>query len=237
LNIAIIGASGAIGSAFVKQLAADQQVSTIQAFARSKLTFSSGKVNRYFIDLEDEVSIQQAADKAAQNTALDRVIVASGLLHQGSLMPEKALKDLCAVHLQQLFAINAIGPALVAKYFLPKLSQTKPTVFAALSARVGSISDNRLGGWYGYRASKAALNMLIKTASIEMARRNPQTVVAGLHPGTVASQLSQPFQKRVPAHQLFTPDYAVAKLLMVINQLTPKDSGKLFAWDGQQISY
>ena len=124
---------------------------------------------------------------------------------------------------------------MVAKNFLPKLAKDQRAVFAALSARVGSISDNQLGGWYSYRASKAALNMIIKNLSIEMKMRYKQTIIVGLHPGTVDSRLSKPFQANVPAGKLFTADYAVAKMLEVINTLTPENSGKCYAWDGKEI--
>lgn len=124
---------------------------------------------------------------------------------------------------------------MVAKHFLPKLAKDQRAVFAALSARVGSISDNQLGGWYSYRASKAALNMIIKNLSIEMKMRYKQAIIVGLHPGTVDSRLSKPFQANVPAGKLFTADYAVAKMLEVINTLTPENSGKYYAWDGKEI--
>jgi NAD(P)-dependent dehydrogenase (short-subunit alcohol dehydrogenase family) len=130
---------------------------------------------------------------------------------------------------------NTVVPALVAKYFLPKLSKTNRSVFAALSARVGSISDNRLGGWYAYRASKAALNMIIKTAAIEMQRVNKHAIVVGLHPGTVDSALSKPFQARVPEDRLFTPAYAADRLITVLGQLQPADTGQCWDWQGLPI--
>lgn len=126
-------------------------------------------------------------------------------------------------------------PALVAKHFLPLLARDRKSVFAALSARVGSISDNQLGGWHAYRASKAALNMLLRTFAIELARRNPRAVCVGLHPGTVDTGLSAPFQANVPEGKLFTPDFAAARLLEVVDRLKPDDSGHVFAWDGQLI--
>jgi NAD(P)-dependent dehydrogenase (short-subunit alcohol dehydrogenase family) len=131
--------------------------------------------------------------------------------------------------------VNAIGPALVAKHFLPLLARGRSTAFAALSARVGSISDNRLGGWYGYRASKAALNMLIKTLSIELARTRPEAVCVALHPGTVDTRLSGPFQRSVAPDQLFTPEVSGRHLLRVLERLVPSDSGGCFAWNGKAI--
>ena len=163
------------------------------------------------------------------------VIVATGILHDGELMPEKSQKELSAEKFHRLFEINTIVPALVAKHFIPKLNREKRSVFAALSARVGSISDNQLGGWYAYRASKAALNMIIKNAAIEISRRNKKAIIVGLHPGTVDSNLSKPFQGNVPDGKLFTPKYSVQKLLVILTTLTSKQSGKCFAWDGKEI--
>jgi NAD(P)-dependent dehydrogenase (short-subunit alcohol dehydrogenase family) len=164
------------------------------------------------------------------------VIVATGLLHDGELVPEKSLRDLSAEKFLRLFEVNTILPALVGKYFLPKLNRENKSIFAALSARVGSISDNQLGGWYAYRASKAALNMIIKNAAIEIGRQNKQAVIVGLHPGTVDSRLSKPFQSNVADGQLFTPAFSAQKLLEVLETLTQEKSGKCFAWDGQEIT-
>ena len=134
------------------------------------------------------------------------------------------------------YQINAIGPALVAKHFLPLLATDRKAVFAALSARVGSIGNNRLGGWYAYRASKAALNMILKTLSIELARRNPSAICVGLHPGTVDTRLSGPFQRGVPGDKLFSPHRSAPCLLKVINALSPGQSGRVLAWDGKPIA-
>ena len=186
------------------------------------------------LDLEDEATITEAANSIAE--PLDLVIVASGILWRGeALRPEKTMRELDAHNLSRLFAVNATGPALVAKHFLPKLRRKSKTVFAALSARVGSISDNRLGGWYAYRASKAALNMLLKSLAIEHARRFPDSVVAGLHPGTVDTPLSRPYTSRTPRERLFDADASARYLLSVIDGLRPEDSGCVFAWDGSRI--
>jgi NAD(P)-dependent dehydrogenase (short-subunit alcohol dehydrogenase family) len=137
----------------------------------------------------------------------------------------------------ELFAINAIGPALIAKHALPLLRKPGRSVFAALSARVGSIGDNRLGGWHSYRASKAALNMLVRNFALELTRRNPEAIAVTLHPGTVDTGLSEPFQRGVMAGKLFTPDFAAEQLLSVIEALTSTGSGKLYAWDGSEIPF
>jgi NAD(P)-dependent dehydrogenase (short-subunit alcohol dehydrogenase family) len=165
------------------------------------------------------------------------VIVATGLLHAGERGPEKAMRELDPAWLAETYAINAIGPALVAKHFLPIMPRTGRAVFAALSARVGSISDNKLGGWHGYRASKAALNMLMRGIAIEEKRRNDRTIVVTLHPGTVDTALSRPFQGNVQAGRLFTPDRAALQLLDTIEELKAPDSGKLFDFEGKEVPF
>jgi len=221
----VVGASGGIGAALVTALA--EEGVAVRGFARS---FEGADR----IDLLDEDSIAAAA--ASLSAAPDLVFVATGLLHDGDRGPEKSMAALDPAWLARQYAVNAIGPALVAKYFLPRMPKTGRCVFAALSARVGSISDNRLGGWYGYRAAKAALNQLIRTIAVEERRRNDRSIVVGLHPGTVATALSKPFQAGVRADQLFMPDRAAVQLLDVIDGLKAPDSGKLFGWDGAEIA-
>jgi NAD(P)-dependent dehydrogenase (short-subunit alcohol dehydrogenase family) len=226
LNIAVIGGAGAIGGALIAQLSQLYPHATVFAFSRS---------GAHSIDYSSEESIAAAAALAAQGKPLDLVIVATGLLHDGALQPEKSLRDLTADKFARIFAANTITPALVAKHFIPKLNKTQPAVFAALSARVGSISDNQLGGWYAYRASKAALNMVIKNAAIEVGRSNRNAIIVGLHPGTVDSALSQPFKANVAADHLFSPAYAAQQLCAVLASLSPAQTGKVFAWDGEEI--
>lgn len=221
----VVGASGGIGAALVAALA--EEGVAVRGFARS---FEGADR----IDLLDEDSIAAAA--ASLSAPPDLVFVATGLLHDGDRGPEKSMAALDPAWLARQYAVNAIGPALVAKYFLPRMPKTGRCVFAALSARVGSISDNRLGGWYGYRAAKAALNQLIRTIAVEERRRNDRSIVVGLHPGTVATALSKPFQAGVRADQLFMPDRAAVQLLDVIDGLKAPDSGKLFGWDGAEIA-
>ncbi|MBC6414278.1 MAG: SDR family NAD(P)-dependent oxidoreductase [Chromatiales bacterium] len=234
-NIAVIGCSGAIGNAFAKHLSVAHPQAVIHAFSRHKPKNVLPKVIYHTMNYHSEASIAESASVAAKENLLDMVIVATGILHDDTLMPEKSLKELSADKFQRLFTINTIIPALLAKHFLPKLNKTSYSIFAALSARIGSISDNRLGGWYAYRASKAALNMVIKNAAIEIARSNKQAIIVGLHPGTVDSNLSKPFQRSVPDGQLFSSEYSVQKMLAVLATLTPQQSGKCFAWDGKEI--
>lgn len=224
-NAVVIGASGGIGAALVRALAEEDV--PVRGFARS---FSG----RDRLDLEDEASIAAAAASLAGAPTL--VIVATGLLHGDDHGPEKSMAALDPAWLARQFAVNAIGPALVAKHFLSRMPKTGRCVFAALSARVGSIADNKLGGWYGYRAAKAALNQLVRTLAIEERRRNDRSIVVGLHPGTVDTTLSKPFKAQVRTDQLFAPDRAAVQLLDVIDGLKAPDSGKLFAWDGVEIA-
>ena len=234
LNIAIIGGSGGIGSALT-ELLSKRPTNTVFSFSRSEVISNSANLITARIDYEYEESIAAAAAVASQQDSLDLVLVATGILHHNSINPEKSLRDLCTTNFEHNFLVNTIGPALVAKHFLPKLRRDRRAVFAALSARVGSISDNRLGGWYAYRASKASLNMVIKTASIEVARSRKRAIVVGLHPGTVATDLSKPFQRGVPKQKLFSPSYSANKLISVLEGLSTDDSGKVFAWDGCEI--
>ena len=220
----VIGASGGIGAAVVRRLEASGRFAVVHALSRAGTAF----------DLEDEASIAAAAVAVAEGPPPALVFVATGVLHHG-FEPERSWRALDAEHLLRDYRINAVGPALVAKHFLPLLPRDRRAVFAALSARVGSIGDNRLGGWHSYRASKAALNMLLRNLSVEMGRTHPQAVVAGLHPGTVDTGLSAPFQKGVKPEKLFTADHSAERLLAVIDGLTPADSGGVFAWDGVRV--
>lgn len=236
LGVAVIGSSGGIGRALVARLSADPAVARIFAASRSPHTTASPKVSRLELDLSDEMSIKVAADTCARYGPLDIVIVASGILHDSpDYMPEKSWSQLNATAMERVFAINCTGPALVAKHYLPLLNARRRSVFAALSARVGSIGDNGLGGWYAYRASKAALNMIIRSLAIELARTKPKAICVGLHPGTVDTDLSAPFRSGVPAAQLFSPSRAADHLLTVIAEATPRQSGRVLAWDGTEI--
>jgi NAD(P)-dependent dehydrogenase (short-subunit alcohol dehydrogenase family) len=238
LNVAVIGASGGIGSEFVRQLASDERVASVFAFARSPHHQATDKIRPGTIDICDEASVRDAAAEAARDRELDLVVVATGILHRGdAIQPEKSLSEIDADAMMQVFRVNTVGPTLAARHFLPHMRRDAKSVFAALSARVGSIGDSRLGGWVSYRSSKAALNMALKTLSIEHARRFPESIVAGLHPGTVDTQLSAPFQRRVPEGKLFTPSQSVQHMLSVIDSLSPADTGNAFAWDGTRIEH
>jgi NAD(P)-dependent dehydrogenase (short-subunit alcohol dehydrogenase family) len=235
LRCAVIGASGGIGAALLAALLDEPRVAVVHALCRLPPALAAPGLHWTALDLADEPSIAAAAGVVGGDGPLDLVIVATGVLHDALARPEKRWEQISAEALAHLFAVNAIGPALCARHFLPLLRTDGKAVFAALSARVGSIADNRAGGWYGYRASKAALNQLLKTFALELARRRPRAVCIGLHPGTVDTPLSQPFQQRVPTDRLFSPERAAACLLEVIDQVSPADSGQVFAWDGVPV--
>jgi len=242
MRIALFGSSGAIGGAFLTALSQDSDNVIYAPIRGERPSDATSAGNVRFLPLAtegngniQEAALAEAAEIIKAEGSLDWVIVAVGVLHGDGLFPEKSLRDLNADQWMAVHYTNTVLPVLIGKHFLNLLNKDKPSVFAALSARVGSISDNRLGGWYAYRASKAALNMFIRTASIEMGRKNKNAIVIGLHPGTVASKLSEPFQARVPEHKLFSPEYSVGKLLEVIKARTVEDSGRVFAWDGERI--
>ena len=238
LNAAVIGVSGGIGGAIAGQLDECQAVSRVVRLSRTVAAPSADGRLQFHLDLQNERSIGDAADAIAKSLGVIHIVfVATGLLHQHNrlLQPEKTWRSLSSSALETAFRINTIGPALIAKHFLPLLAKDRKSAFAALSARVGSIQDNHLGGWYAYRASKAGLNMMIKTLSIELARRNPGALCVGLHPGTVDTTLSKPFQGGVREDKLFSPDQSARYLLRVLDGLTPAESGGIFAWDGSVI--
>lgn len=232
-NACIFGASGGIGAALVRRLQAEPDIACVHAGARLNIDVGP-KVRPFTFDLNDEASIAEAAGSIGSP---DLTIVSTGVLHSADVQPEKSLKMQTPEAYAAAFAVNTIGPALIGKHLLPRLSKDRRSVFAVLSARVSSISDNRLGGWHAYRASKAALNMVVRNFAIEMARTHPQAIIVALHPGTVDTALSQPFQRGVAENKLFTPDYAAGRMLDVLAGLGPQDSGQLFAWDGERIPF
>ena len=222
----IFGAGGGIGSALVEALRSSGGFEHVIGFSR-KTTPS--------VDLLDEASLERAATFAAEIGELRLVIDATGFLHDDLQRPEKSWRQLDATNLARSFALNAIGPALIMKHILPLLPRSGKAVFATLSARVGSIGDNRLGGWYSYRASKAALNQLVRTAAVELARRCSEAICIALHPGTVATKLSAPFAGN--ALHVRTPAEASRNLLAVVDSLTVEANGGFFDWLGQPVPW
>lgn len=236
LNVVLIGGSGAIGGALLKGLAGKEACARIHALGRTPVHNVADKVTFHRLDLLREEQIKATFDEINDDGPVDLLIYACGLLHKGNeIQPEKALGQLDERALHEVFHLNAIAPMLVMKQAQALLDRKNGSVWGFLSARVGSISDNRLGGWYGYRASKAALNMAVKTASVELARFSPNSSVLALHPGTVDSRLSKPFQARVQKDKLFTPDFSATCLLNILFNATPRQSGRIWAWDGQEI--
>lgn len=250
MSIAIIfGANGGIGQEFVKQAlerhavvyACSRPSEQLDAKTLPHIKAMDNGLQLVDIDVLNEEHLKSLADKLSnQYGHVDLIINATGILHDSNgLQPEKKIEDFNLDNFNKVFQINTASTALIAKYFISllKKSESMPSVFASLSARVGSIGDNRLGGWYSYRASKAALNQIVKTLSIEVARRNKNTAVIALHPGTTDTKLSKPFQQNVKPEKLFSAYYSVSKMFQIIDNLFLEDNGKFFAWDGSTIEW
>jgi NAD(P)-dependent dehydrogenase (short-subunit alcohol dehydrogenase family) len=248
-DIALVqGASRGLGLAFVKCLIEQSVFSKViatcrdpnsavalQEFAES----NSEKVTLLRLDVTDIDSLEAVAETvSASGKSIDLLINCAGVLHSlEGLRPEKRLQDVSVDNLEEYFRINTIGPLMVIKHLVPLMTKRRRAIIANLSARVGSIGDNRLGGWYGYRASKSAQNMMTKTLSIELKRTHPEMICVGLHPGTVATELSAPFSSRVDPEKLFLPEEAATKLLAVMENLKPEETGKVFAHDGTEVPW
>jgi NAD(P)-dependent dehydrogenase (short-subunit alcohol dehydrogenase family) len=226
-NIAVvIGSTGGIGAALLRTLQDGRDFDAVIGLSRTSSPA---------LDLRDEASIAAAAGHVAGLGALRLVILCTGRLHGPGMQPEKNLRSLDAAAMADAFIVNTIGPALVLKHFLPVLARDGRAVLAALSARVGSIGDNRLGGWYSYRAAKAALNQVLHTAAVEVRRSHRQAIVVALHPGTVDTPLSAPFGKS--GLDVQSPDIAAGRLLSVIAGLTPDDSGSFLDQHGKVVPW
>ena len=246
-NVLIIGASQGIGLGFVRTLLENSNINKIYASYRNRESaqelialseLHSDHLVCLKIDITDESQIEAGIKQIS--TTIDKLhlaIYCVGVLHEDKLAPEKSLRQINSENLLYYFQVNSIGAVLLAKHLMPLFKHSDRSIFASISAKVGSIEDNRLGGWYGYRASKAALNMFLKTTAIEYSRRCPKTIVVALHPGTTDTRLSQPFQKNVPPEKLFPVERTVSLLSKVIADLNIKDSGKFFSWDGSQLPW
>jgi NAD(P)-dependent dehydrogenase (short-subunit alcohol dehydrogenase family) len=233
----VIGAGKGIGLEFVRQLLANNQIQQLYATYRDPLCpllqINDPRLHCLAVDITNEAQIAQAAATIqATEGKLHYAINCVGILHTDTIQPEKSLRHLETDRLLQYFQVNSIGSALWAKHLQPLFKHSDQSILASISAKVGSIGDNELGGWYGYRASKAALNMLMRNVAIEYKRTCPQAIVVLLHPGTTDTDLSKPFQNNVPPGKLFTAEHTTSQLLAVINQLKSTDSGKFFNWDG-----
>ena len=236
-NVAVFGASGAIGSAFISILEQGDSIVNIYAFSRKEYSPSTHLTKYVQFDIENEDSLLDAKKNIPSDIKFDLIIIATGALHLENHMPEKALSQYTTQNAQLFYLINTIGPSLIIKHFWSLLSKENNPIIATLCARIGSIEDNKLGGWYSYRSSKAAMCMMIKSASIEIARRNPNAICVGLHPGTVESPLSEPFHKHIDPAKIMTPNQSTEMLLKTLSTLKTTQSGFQFAYDGSQIPF
>jgi NAD(P)-dependent dehydrogenase (short-subunit alcohol dehydrogenase family) len=240
----VVGGGRGIGFGFVRKLLADDRIDRVYATyrrldsAHELLSITDARLCCLQMDITEETQIETVISKIkSETTELNYVINCVGVLHEGTLQPEKSLRHINAERMLHYFQVNSIGAILLFKQIQPLVKHQARSIIATISAKVGSISDNQLGGWYGYRASKAALNMLIKTTAIEYKRTCPHAILVALHPGTTDTQLSLPFQSNVPLERLFSVDRTVAQLWMVLEQLNPNDSGEFFSWDGSKLPW
>ena len=240
----IVGAGRGIGLGFVRQILATDDIDRLYATYRQLesatelLAITDRRLHCLQMDITDESQIAATIKQIqSETTKLHYMINCIGILHDGEMQPEKSLRQINSEQLLRYFQVNSIGAMLLFKYIQPLLKHGDRSIIATISAKVGSIGDNQSGGWYGYRASKAALNMFIKTTSIEYKRTCPQAIVVALHPGTTDTKLSLPFQRNVPPEKLFSVDQTVAQLLKVIDKLKSDDSGEFFAWDGSRLPW
>ena len=234
-HIAIFGGASAIAKAVSLRFQKMYPEATLDIFSRQVMQSDNENVTYHKLEDYDALHIERACVQVLSGRRFDIVLVATGILHQDGVQPEKSIEEVTSENMLRLYSANTIVPTLIVKHIWPLLKLNHASKVLILSARVGSISDNRLGGWYAYRCSKAALNMVIKNLALEAKRRCPKVLVCGYHPGTVDTPLSKPFQKRISQDKLFTPDYAAKRLVEVIGSLDIKDSGKCFAWDGQEV--
>ncbi|MDB4040856.1 SDR family NAD(P)-dependent oxidoreductase [Methylophilaceae bacterium] len=232
-NILIAGASGAIGKEFSRFYSDDPNVEKIVTLSRKADDFGDKKIQSMEIDYSKDV-IFESLDKISQLESISTIIIATGILHTDQVKPEKSIDSINFESLKDVFQINVFGPILLIKKLLPLIKKSQGVKIVFLTARVGSISDNELGGWYSYRSSKSALNMMIKNLSIELKRANKENIVIGIHPGTVKSHLSEPFLKNVK-HNILTPSESVELMAKVIGKISQKDSGKCFDFLGKVI--
>ena len=239
-HVLVIGAGGGIGQELVKQFAAQQDAIQVHCVSRASSEFDTANKHYYTFDSSNEASIIAfVAEMAAQQIKFSQVVCTTGVLHTSgdkTLKPEKRLEDIDPFQLAEYFRVNTAVPAMWLKHLVKIIDKTRASI-VFLSARVGSISENGLGGWYGYRASKAALNMIVKTASIEYKRRVPNTILACYHPGTVDTHLSKPFQANVKPGKLFTSEFTVSQLLAHMQGFDCEHSPYYIDWDGKTIQY
>ncbi len=233
-----VGAGSAIARAMMQNMQKQDPERKIIALSRqSPILAEVANLNLTHHLTDYSTASLTAIAEELKGTDIDRLVCCVGTLHDDVVFPEKRLTEMTPETLQHYFSINTVIPAMVLKAFVPILDRKATGVLAFLSAQIGSIEDNRLGGWYGYRASKAALNMLIKTTSIEMKRTHKQYSLIAMHPGTTDSPLSEPFQARISAERLYSPQLTAERLLKIIDQVTPEETGQLYHWDGSVLPW
>jgi len=229
----ILGVNGTIGNAISKQLFATHSIVGVARDIHNASHLTTLVQSDY-----DEVHLPELVNTLRNITdTYDLIINCIGTLHGDGLFPEKRLLEITKKQLTEYFAVNSILPAVLIKYLAPLMPRKQRCVYANLSAMIGSIGDNHIGGWYGYRASKAALNMIVKTASIELARTHPKLAIVAIHPGTTKSKLSEPFTDKVDPDNLYTPQLTATRLVHVLSTLSAKDTGGFFKWDGSKIEW
>jgi len=232
-NILIAGASGAIGKEFTRFYSDDPNVEKIVTLSRKVIESRDEKIQSIEIDYSKEETFKNL-DKIVELESISSIIIATGILHTDQINPEKSINGIDFESLKDVFQVNVFGPILLVKNLLPLIKKSQGVKIVFLTARVGSISDNELGGWYSYRSSKSALNMMISNLSIELQRANKEHIVIGIHPGTVKSHLSEPFLRHVK-HNIFSPRESVELMSQVISNISQKDSGKCFDFSGKVI--
>ena len=232
-NILIAGSSGAIGSEFTRFYSEDRNVEKIVTLSRKINDSGYKKIQPIKIDYNKEETFENL-DKILQLESINTIIIATGILHTDQIKPEKSIDVINSDGLKKVFQVNVFGPMMLVKKLMPLIKKSQGVKIIFLTARVGSISDNKLGGWYSYRSSKSALNMMINNLSIELQRTNKENIVIGIHPGTVKSHLSEPFLRYVK-HNIFSPRESVELMTQVISKITQKDSGKCFDFSGKVI--
>lgn len=234
----LFGANSAIAKAYIALITSEETNARIVCISRTEINGSN--IEFIYSDYSQESLNNVTQYLKEQKVMLRQVLIFNGLLHFKKMMPEKKLEDLNETYFSELFSANTLIPILCTQAVLPLLTSTTSCVITALSARVGSIDDNKLGGWYSYRASKAALNMLFKTTAIELGRRANRSRLVLFHPGTTDTKLSKPFQKNVPQGKLFTPEFVASqlfKLLLQPKELTEAGTPAYIDWQGQNINW
>lgn len=237
----VIGSSGGIGSALVTALLADTSIACVHTVSRSASDAADARLKHYLVSSVDEDAVSDACKRMQEEGGFSLIFCCIGMLHEasasGQVQPEKKLESINTQTLTHYFQVNTIAPLNWLKNIPKLLPVSIKSTVVFFTARVGSIEDNHLGGWYGYRASKAALNMLIKTAQVELSRRSPQTILVSYHPGTVDSALSKPFQKNIPEGKLLTPEFTVSQLLSILPTLTEQGAPHYIDWQGRPIPW